>query len=155
MNASDLNRWADPDSILDALYRVPREPQDSLRPAIALLLDHDDQDIREEALRILVTRWKDEAYRGLAAQMLVVDPAPNVRGAAAYALAAVADDSTRSEHTKLLLRSLLNELEDLNVRGAIYDALLILHRRPAFPTKQRDFNPTVDVDWQWVNSLTR
>jgi hypothetical protein len=47
-------------------------------------------------------------------------------GAAAYALAAAATETTRVKHTRLLLDSLRNTDEEPNVRGAAYDALLIL-----------------------------
>lgn len=153
MKNTDLQPWNDPDLILEALYQVPRERQHALEAAISPLLSHDDPDIREEALRILVTRWKDAAYRHKTAQMLISDPAPTVRGAAAYALTAISDEFTKSEHTALLLNTLLDESEEPNVRGAAYDALLILHRRQAFPTKQREFDPELDVDWAWVRSL--
>jgi hypothetical protein len=149
----DLSPWSDPDVILETLYRVPREPQRALRAAIAALLGHDDPDIREESLRILVTRWKDAEYRNRAAEMLFSDAAPNVRSAAAYALASIANESMRSSHTLFLVKSLLDEGEEPNVRGAAYDALLILHRMPAFPTKKRDFRPDIDIDRSWVNSL--
>jgi HEAT repeat protein len=153
MNITDLNPWGDPDQILKALYEMPKVRQPVVVNTIARLLDHPDPYIREEAVRILVTRWKEETYRGRAAEMLISDEAPDVRGAAAYALAAVANDATRIEDTKLLCGVLLNSHEEPNVRGAAYDALLIMYRNPAFPTKMRDFDPDLDVDWQWVRLL--
>lgn len=154
MIASKLDSRRDPHLILEALYTVPKVQQPGLVDVIAPLLDHSDPYIREEAIRILVTRWKLERYLNRAAEMLVSDEAPDVRGAAAYALAAAAIDATRAEHTRLLLDTLRNTDEVPNVRGAAYDGLLILYRNPAFPTKKRDFDPDLDVDWQWVESLS-
>lgn len=153
MIASKLESRRDPHEILEALYEVPKVQQPDLVGVVAPLLDHGDAYIREEALRILVTRWKLEPYRQRAAEMLNSDESPDVRGAAAYALAAVATDTTRGEHTRLLLATLRKMDEDCNVRGAAYDALLILYRNPAFPTRKRDFDPALDVDWQWIGSL--
>ena len=155
MNENQLDSRRDPHLILEALYKVPKVQQPGLVGVISPLLDHTDPYIREEAIRILVTRWKLERYRDWAADMLVHDEAPDVRGAAAYALAAVATPTTSAEHTELLLDALQNTDEEPNVRGAAYDALLILHRNPAFPTKKRDFDPDLDVDWQWIESLSR
>ena len=153
MIASKLDPRRDPHLILEALYTVPKVQQPGLVGVIAPLLDHSDAYIREEAIRILVTRWKLERYLDRAADMLVSDKAPDVRGAAAYALAAAATETTRVKHTRLLLDSLRNTDEEPNVRGAAYDALLILYRNPAFPTKKRDFDPDLDADWQWVETL--
>lgn len=153
MTMDDLHPLRDPDLLLRALYGVPRARQPALVDAIARLLDHHEAFVREEALRILVTRWKEAAYRGRAAGMLVSDPSAEVRGAAAFALGASADDATRREHTDLLVQVLRNAREEAAVRGAAYDALLILYRNPAFPTKRREFDPGLDVDWPWIRSL--
>jgi HEAT repeat protein len=159
-NKADLSVWNNPDDVLRALYRIGKEPVPELRDAILHLLEHDDADIREEALRILLTRWKDREVRPKAISALQSDPAPNVRSAAAFAISATASDSSRSTDTRILLNVLRNETEDLNVRGAAYDALLILHRQTGeaggkwpFPTKRRDFDPERDVDWLWVQRL--
>jgi HEAT repeat protein len=154
MIATKLDPRRDPHLILEALYEVPKVHQPELVGVIAPLLDHCDPYVREEAIRILITRWKLEKYRDRAAEMLVSDEAPDVRGAAAYALGSVASNATRAEHTRLLLDTLRNRDEEPNVRGAAYDALLILHRNPAFPTKKREFDPHLDVNWQWVDSLS-
>jgi HEAT repeat protein len=143
---SDLNPWRDPDDLLQALYRVG-EPDPELRDSIARLFEHNDPDIREEALRILLTRWKDRSFRSQAVNMLRLDAEVMVRSAAAFGMASVSTEASRAEDTRLLLEILLD------VRSAAYDALLILYRNPAFPTKRRDFDPAADVDWQWIGTL--
>jgi HEAT repeat protein len=153
ITSTELSPWNDPDELLDALLKLPREPLPSLVGRIAQLLQHSDPDIREEALRVIAIRWKVKEGRTHALEMLSADPAPGVRGAAAYALAALADLSTVAEDTKRLLGSLLDTTEQPNVRGAAYDALLIVQRKPNFPTKRRDFDPEADVDWPWINVL--
>lgn len=149
----DLSPWNDPDTLLEVMSRVPVEPQPHLLGAIARLLDHEDPDIREEALRILVTRWKDESFRRKAIAMLRFDPGTNVRSAAAYAIAGSSSAGSHWDDTILLVDRLVDSTEEVNVRGAAYDALLILHRKPAFPTKMRPFDPQADVDWEWIEKL--
>jgi HEAT repeat protein len=149
----DLLPWNDPDELLQALYQLDRKPDPDLRESVAQLLRHDDDDVREEALRILLTRWKDQEFRGYAISALQQDPAASVRSAAAFAIASTSQSGTRAEDIKALVTILLDEDEDLDVRAAAYDALLILHRRPTFPTKKRTFNPAADVDWPWIATL--
>jgi HEAT repeat protein len=150
---ADLLPWNDPDDLLQALYGVENKPRPELREAIARLLEHEDSDIRSEALRILVTRWKDRAFRPHAVKALRFDPQLEVRTAAAFALASTSAEVDRADDTRLLLDVLIDDEEATDVRGAAYDALLIVHRRPQFPTKKRDFNPAQDVDWPWIETL--
>jgi hypothetical protein len=105
-------------------------------------------------LRRLFIGWKDHLRRERAAEALARDESAEVRSVAAYALAATSTDITKKKDVKILLETLQDEFEDAAVRGAAYDALLILHRKPDFPTKRRCFNPEADVDWNWVQSLT-
>ncbi|HYW13390.1 MAG TPA: HEAT repeat domain-containing protein [Longimicrobium sp.] len=158
---ADLSFWNDADDLLSALYRVDPTPVPELRSAVANLCDHSDPDVREEALRILATRWKDAEGRRIAVVALQADPAANVQSAAAIAVAVTSDPSTCADDTRVLLAVLRNAGIDPDVRGAAYDALVILHRRGAgsgiwpFPTKQRPFDPDRDVDWQWIGELER
>jgi HEAT repeat protein len=160
-SSSELASWVDPEELLEALYRVSREPTPGLRDALFALLEHSDAEVREEALRILVTRWKDHEARAFAITALASDPAPSVRSAAAFAIGASTTDVTRTPDTRRLISVLRHEGEDLEVRAAAYDALLILHRKPAeggrwpFPSTKTDFDPEQDVDWDWVFSLSR
>ena len=84
---ADLFFWNDPDDLLQALYRIGRSPMPELRDALGRLLDHRDPDLREEALRILLTRWKDLAFRPWAVSALQSDSAHTVRSAAALGIA--------------------------------------------------------------------
>ena len=158
---ADLSFWNDVDDLLSALYRVGPEPVPELRSALTSLCDHADPDVREEALRILATRWKDPEGRRIAIAALGADPAANVRSAAAIAVAVTSDPSTCADDTRVMLAVLRNTGIDPDVRGAAYDALVILHRRGAgsgiwpFPTKQRPFDGDRDVDWKWIRELER
>lgn len=152
-SAADLVPWKDPDDLLEVLHRMGKEPVRELRESIAGLLDHEDPDVREEALRVLVTRWKDRSFRGKAVGALQYDPDDAVRSAAAFAVASSSTDDDRDHDTRLLVEIVVDQKESLDVRGAAYDALLILHRNPRFPTKKRDFDPIQDIDWKWIDTL--
>jgi hypothetical protein len=156
---AELFFWNDPDDLLNALYQVSREPVPELRDSVERLLEHDDPDIREEAIRILLTRWKDLSFRPQVINVLQSDPAPNVKSAAAFGVAATSTDENRAQDSQLLLSVLRDEGEHLDVRAAAYDALMILHRKGVgeggwpFTTKKSEFNPARDVDWSWIRSL--
>jgi hypothetical protein len=154
---AELAYWNAPDELLGALYRVSREPVPELRETITSLLDHADPDVREEALRILASRWKDQAARPKALEALECDPAPRVRSAAAYAIASLSTSVTRTEDTQLLIRGLRDKSQPMDVRRAAYNSLIILHRKGeggwGFPSYKSEFDPVRNVDWGWVSSL--
>jgi hypothetical protein len=64
----------------------------------------------------------------------------------------------RTEDSRLLLDILRDEGQEIQVREAAYDALIILHRKGAgeggwpFPIHKSGFDPTRDVDWMWIRS---
>jgi hypothetical protein len=155
----DLSPWHDADTLLQRIYQIGREPVPALREPLLRLTEHDDPDLREEALRILGTRWKDPGVRPRILSVIRDDTAPEVRSAALIALAACASDATRITDTRLLVRRLSDEGEDTEVRGAAYDALIIMYRKKGkddgwpFPTARRAFDAVRDVDWDWVRSL--
>jgi HEAT repeat protein len=155
----DLAPWHDADTLLQRLYQIGREPVPALREPLLRLTEHEDPDLREEALRILGTRWKDPGVRPRILAVIGDDPAPEVRSAALIALAACASDATRITDTRLLVRRLADEGEHTGVRGAAYDALIIMYRKKGkddgwpFPTARCAFDPVRDVDWDWVRSL--
>lgn len=156
---ADLHFWNDPDELLQALYRLGRQPVPELREPVRNLLDHADPDIREEAIRVLATRWKDESARLRAFDMLRTDPAPRVRSAAAIAVGATSTSASRDHDTRLLLSVLRDESQPMDVRRAAYDALIIAHRKGAgeggwpFPSHRSEFDPVRSVDWEWLRSL--
>jgi hypothetical protein len=160
-SVADLSYWNDAVDLLNALYRVGREPIPALRDQIAVLLDHPDSDVREESMRILLTRWKDDRLRHLAFAALDSDPAINVQIAATTAIAATANPKTQAADTRVLAAVLRDRRRHPDVSQSAYDALIILHRKEAgtgvwpFPTKRRAFDLDRDVDWSWIKGLER
>lgn len=149
----DLYPWNDDLALLQALRAIRREQKEELEGSMLGLIDHENADVRDEAMTWLFVMWKDKAHRQRAFDAFASDPESFVRCTAAYGIAATADDTTRASDSNVLVRALADPSQDLDVRGSAYDALLILHRRPKFPSKTRDFDPQKDVDWGWVESV--
>lgn len=152
IDPSHLAPYCNPDDLLSTLHEID-EFVPELREPIANLLEHDDPDVRAEAVRILIRRWKDIHARPTACKLLEGDPDEEVREAAAYAIAATSNAESRETDTLALLSRVKDPAESPRVRAAAYDGLLIIYRRPNFPTKRRAFNPDTDIDWEWVNTL--
>ncbi len=155
---SDLQPWVDPDDVLEALYELAEQTRGQAVPselisAVTTLLDHEDEDIRQEALRLLLVQWKDRSQRDRGIALLRLDPSEAVRGTAAFGLASLSTVETRHDDARTLLSVLLDEAQPVHVRGAAYDALLIIHRRKEFPPMTRDLDLTVDIDWEWIKRL--
>jgi len=145
--------WSDPNDILEELGRLGANPRPDLYEPVADLLGHADPDVREEALRCVAVRWKDPRARTAALHVIRNDPEEAVRAIAAYALAATTVGPADKEVLGELLAHVRDSAESPHVRGAAYEALLIIHKRPAFPPLNRTFNPEVDIDWRWLGQL--
>jgi hypothetical protein len=96
---------------------------------------------------------KDREYHHYALDAFRYDSDTKVRPAATFAISATSSPATRGEDQRALLGTLHNPNEDATVRGAAYEALLILHNRREFPPANRDIDLVRDVNWQWVQSL--
>ncbi len=145
--------WNDPDDILHTLIDLQKDDYGALRDAVLDLVDHEDPDVREEAVRKIYVHWTDVPSRSKAVDALRFDPSPGVRRVAAFGVAATASDTTQGEDTRVLLQTFLNESEEIDVRGAAYEALLLLHKRREFPPVKREIDLDRDVDWNWVSVL--
>lgn len=137
---------------LDWLYSLPRSRVPEMEPRVEQLLAHEHPFVREEAIRILVTRWKSKRLRKRSMSMMLNDDSEEVRSAAAYSLSAIADEQTLDEHTEALRGLLRNPQESPTLKRSAYESLLIMYRRAAFP-RGSEFNPEDDIDWPWVDSL--
>jgi HEAT repeat protein len=151
----DLAPWQDPDRILEALGNVSKGDVENLASAIAGLLDHEDADVREEAARALFVVGKNSEYRSQAMDLLRYDLDVAVRSAAAYGAAATSSPATRDGDVEVLVSIIRDNNENVEVRRSAYEALLILFRRTSFPAMNQVFNPLQDIDWQWLDSVSR
>lgn len=150
----DLLPWNDPEDILRAVVSIPRDQLPELKDSLRRLLRHEDADVREHAARRLLVHLRDRESHGEAVRLLG-DPAEGVRRAAAYALTATSSSATREADARELLRVFWNQEQPLIVRGAAYEALLLLYGRKDFPPGNREIDLSHDVDWEWLRALSK
>jgi HEAT repeat protein len=149
----DLLPWNDPDDLLQLLGRVEKSDRAVLHDAVKKLLEHEDEDIREEALRVAAIHWTLGDVREKSIEMLQFDDEPSVRRTAAYAIAALAKEATRLADTKLLLGVLRNSSEEEEVRRAAYEGLLLLHGRKELPPMNREVSVSTLMEDPWLREL--
>lgn len=141
------------EALIERLYRLQPEEARVGAAEIVDLLHHPDVDVRVAAMSALFVTGKVGAHRGLALRALSRAKDETERAKAAMAISATSDADTRTEDIALLIRALRNELETSEVRRSAYEALLLLHGRDDFPDSLKDFDPAVDVDWIWIDTL--
>jgi HEAT repeat protein len=149
----DLVPWNDADELLQALGRVDKTDASALADAVKNLLEHEDEDVREEAIRVAGVHWTLAEVREKAEFMLHSDEAASVRRTAAYAISALATDATKLRDTRILLHVLTNDAEQDQVRRAAYEGLLLLHGRNNFPPINRDVAPATLMEDPWLRRL--
>lgn len=150
---AELAPWLSEEELIRSLGRLGRSADNEVRRAVLGLLHHDDPYVRDEAMRVFFVQWKDRQHRQHVAEAFTHDPDSDVRCTAAFGIAATSTAETHPDDVRLLLDSLRDETVDADVRAASYDALLIIYRLPAFPTKKREFDPSRDVDWRWIEQI--
>lgn len=153
VRAEDLSPWRDSDEILRHLGNIAKEEVTDLAPALVALLDHEDPDVREEAAQALFVVGKHREHRARAVELLKHDSDVAVRCTAAYGVAATSSDDSRRSDIGLLATIVRDDTQDTELRRSAYEALLIIFRRPRFPSMTGPFNPVVDVDWDWLDQL--
>jgi len=138
--------------LIRELGRLERGEAIEYAEQIQRLLHHEDQDVREEAVRALFVRAKYARAREALLALLAGDPAVEVRCTAAYGVAATSTPALLAQDSRLLTAVIEDDSQDSEVRGSAYDALLILHRKAQFPSKKQEFAPERDIDWGWFLS---
>ena len=151
--STDLQPWNDAEDLFRALTRIHKHQRYELQNAVRDLVNHPDEGVRTEAIRKLYVWWTDKESRDQAVAALTHDSHYGVRRVAAFGVASTSDEQTRRDDTRLLLQTFLNESEDIAVRGAAYESLLLMNGRNDFPPVKREIDPTLDVDWGWIAAL--
>lgn len=149
----ELQPWVDPDDLLRSIVAIGREEVATVAEELVALTLHDDPDVREEAIRKLYTHGKSRLGREHLADVFQHDDSTEVRETAALAIAATTSDGSREADARLLTRTLLDEGAPAELRGACYEALLILYGRGDFPSVRREVDLKKDVDWGWIRGL--
>lgn len=152
-DTSRLSPSNDPLELLAALVDIPKAQLGHLKSNLTALLKHPDADVRVHAFRRLFVHLRDPSSRAEAVDALRQDSDPKVRRVAAHAISATSSAETRREDSARLLASLLDEKEVTAVRGASYEALLLIHGRNCFPPANREIRFEEDVDWEWIHQI--
>lgn len=153
MDLKRLEPWNDPIELVKALVDLPKERLSEAKEKLTVLIGHADVDVRVHAFRRLFVHLRDSSRHATALSALRRDPEPKVRRVAAHAISATSTVQTRAQDVSTLLQSLQDQNESVEVRGAAYEALLLLHERKDFPPANRDIDLQKDVDWTWVDLL--
>jgi hypothetical protein len=127
----NLSGSNDPGSLIDAIFAARRLGRKDLRPQLELLLDHGEPMVREEAVGLLLTKWRTHSLRDKATELLLNDPDAGVRARVAIGLAAVTSAKTRSEDAELLARLFADLTLPGNLRQACFEALSLMAGHPA------------------------
>jgi HEAT repeat protein len=155
LSEEDFNpKERSPAQLIDALGRARRESRRDLAAQVALLADHDDPLVREEALSTLLSSFGVRAARWRALAALHDDPDFGVRSQAAISLSRVSADETKREDSEVLAAVVRNELEDPAVRRAAYDGLLLVHDRVDTRVDSRRGDFIDSVDWAWLAEIS-
>jgi hypothetical protein len=126
----DLSPSRDPADLIDAIFAVRRQDRRDLQTQIERLLDHAEPIVREEALALLLTRWKTRSLRPTARRLLLKDRDAGVRARAALGLASISTPDTRREDAQLLAE-VFDELGvPPQLRCACVEALALMAGRP-------------------------
>lgn len=115
---ADLAPWRDPEDLMRSLIRAEPGQLAELRDAVVRLLEHEDEFVREEAVRKLYVHWQDRMARDRVVELFRLDSDDSVRRTAAFGVASTSTSGMRVEDTRLLLGVFLDESQPLDVRGA-------------------------------------
>ncbi|MGH7562550.1 MAG: HEAT repeat domain-containing protein [Gemmatimonadales bacterium] len=154
MNGDDLAPTREPVALLQALNSIRRDGRRDRRAEVLELIGHPSPLVREEALSLLLSGWKEADVRADALAALRHDPDFGVRTTAAIGLAGVSSEATAQQDTEVLAAVVRDTNEDVDVRRAAYEALCLIHRRPV-PPLNRAFDVDRDVDVEWLGGLGR
>ena len=141
-----------PAQLIEAMGCLGDDDRRDLIQAVESLTEHSDPLVREEALRLLLSKWRAVGARWRGVRALEHDEDFGVRAQAALSLARSSIAATHDEDGRLILSHFLDDLEDDATRRSCYDALLMLHERGDFPTGHGP-DWLTQVDWDWIAGL--
>lgn len=153
----DIDRLLSPErdalDLLESLIALGPDDLAQARAALRRLTEHADADVRLQAHRRLLVHLKSREDHLIAVRSVVNDADPEVRRAAAFGVAATSGSASAHLDRKLLASVVSDAREEDAVRGAAYEALVILDGRGNLQPLTRDVDLARDVDWHWVRSL--
>jgi HEAT repeat protein len=127
---SDFAPARSPAELVDALYRARRAGDRSGIAQIERLLDHEDPMVREEAISLLLIKWKSRELLPRAIRILDTDKDDGVRAQAAIGLGALGASGAAPSVYLHLAEQARNRAVPDRVRQACAEALSTIAGRP-------------------------
>jgi HEAT repeat protein len=153
----DIDRLLSPErdalDLLESVIALGPHDLAQARSALRRLTEHGDADVRLQAHRRLLVHLKSMEDHVIAVRSVVSDSDSEVRRAAAFGVAATSGSASAHLDRHLLASVVSDATEEDAVRGAAYEALVILDGRGERQPLTRDVDLARDVDWDWVRSL--
>jgi HEAT repeat protein len=119
-----------PGELIEAMYRLRRAGRRDSQADVTRLLDHDEPMVREEAISLLLTKWKCSELVSKALVMLEHDVDDGVRAQAAIGLGAIATAQPLPGLSQRLAKLALETGVPDRVRQACGEALSTMAGRP-------------------------
>lgn len=126
----DLSPDNDPADLIDALYEARRSGHQDLADQIVLLLDHEEPMVREEAIALLLTKWRMTRFADCGRQMLLHDSDEGVRARAALGVASTATPESLRADAVVLANVFRDPASAPTLRQACFEALSLMTGRP-------------------------
>ena len=118
------------------------------QPTVELFLSSADPQLRYIALNVLVLHWNMPTYQHECLRMLDSDPDEDVRRLAARCVGTLFSDTRSADALSALLKVIVNDGIDADIRAAAYTSLLEVLGAP--PSEWRT-KPSL----QWPNDVRR
>jgi hypothetical protein len=126
----DLSPARAPEDLIDALYEARRGERKDLRSQVERLVDHEEPIVRQEALMLLLAKWKCGDLRDKARALMQGDEDSGVRSTAALGLASISQAPHRLDDARLLAQTYADKTSALGLRLACFEALMMMVGRP-------------------------
>ncbi len=135
-----------------AIFRLAVDGYTEMESYLVQLLDHEDDLLRGESIKVLLGGWKKEKYVDKAIEMLHHDPEYAVRGDTAFSLRQfVTGFENGQKYKERVLKELIKQLqkdENWAAQSSCYEETLKIITGERFGIKlPDDFNRERDVDW--------
>lgn len=152
MTSADLSS-PDPEAIYDVLIDLGKRGAVDRRQEVESFLSSDTPFLREAAIKVLAFHWRLDDHEATATRLVVEDPDPDVRAAAAMALGKYAQGD--SDILRSLVAICLNPNEDEAVRDAAFTAAQVVAgvSREDYPIKRTLPGFELRADWDLLERL--